>query len=137
MQKNRQYQNKWLVLLDADLWYIKISSAYTYVLMWLYFKTLYKIYNIMVPFSLRSSTIVLDWQIRAENIIHESAMDFWVSSEESIFVVSSSPNKNAGWITRSIPVRLVTMLMIWVWVISSCKMLETKFKLLMETNYET
>ena len=42
----------------------------------LYFKTLYKIYNIMVPFSLRSSTIVLDWQIRAENIIHESAMDF-------------------------------------------------------------
>ena len=136
MQKNRQYQNKWLVLLDADLWYIKISSAYTYVLM-LYFKTLYKIYNIMVPFSLRSSTIVLDWQIRAENIIHESAMDFWVSSEESIFVVSSSPNKNAGWITRSIPVRLVTMLMIWVWVISSCKMLETKFKLLMETNYKT
>ena len=137
MQKSRQYQNKWLVLLDADLWYIKISSAYRYVLMWLYFKTLYKIYNIMVPFSLRSSTIVLDWQIRAENIIHESAMDFWVSSEESIFVVSSSPNKNAGWITRSIPVRLVTMLMIWVWVISSCKMLETKFKLLVETNYET
>ena len=143
MQKSRQYRNKWLVLLDADLWYIKISSAFTYVLMCskyiisLYFKTLYKIYNIMVPFSLRSSTIVLDWQIRAENIIHESAMDFWVSSEESIFVVSSSPNKNAGWITRSIPVRLVTMLMIWVWVISSCKMLETKFKLLMETNYET
>lgn len=50
----------------------------------------------MIPFSLRSSTIVLDWQISAENIIHDSAMDFSVSSEESIFAVSSSPNKNAG-----------------------------------------
>ena len=57
-------------------------------------------------------------------------MDFWVSCEESIFVVSSSPNKNAGWMTRSIPVILVTMLMIWVWVICSWKIMGTKFELL-------